>query len=68
MTSSLGVLFAIHGVNPGWISVDEYYEEDRPWVVPPLDEIDGAARILHPLFAKLSSCGVTRNHYHRLCT
>jgi NAD(P)-dependent dehydrogenase (short-subunit alcohol dehydrogenase family) len=61
-----GKPFSIHGSDPGWISVDEYYEEPRPWVVPPLDEIDGASRILYPLFKKLSSCRKTRRHYTTL--
>lgn len=55
--------FCIHGCDPGWISVDEYYKTSRPWIVPPLDEIDGAARILYPLFAKLRSCSKTRRHF-----
>jgi|UniRef100_A0A6C0BLY3 hypothetical protein len=45
--------FSINGVDPGWVSVDEYYENDRPYIVPPLDKIDGAARILYPVFANL---------------
>lgn len=55
--------FRIHGCDPGWISVDEYYKSNRPWIVPPLDEIDGAARILYPLFADLQSCSKTRRHF-----
>ncbi|MDK1286355.1 SDR family NAD(P)-dependent oxidoreductase [Pseudoalteromonas umbrosa] len=61
-----GKRFAVHGCDPGWFSVDEYYEDDRPWVVPPLDEIDGAARILFPLFAKLPGCSPTRRHFYQL--
>lgn len=52
-----------HGCDPGWISVDEYYEHDRPWVVPPLDEVDGASRILYPIFKNLVSSKKTRRHY-----
>ena len=63
LETDLGKKFCIHGTDPGWISVDEYYEETRPWIVPPLDEIDGAAGILYPLFAQLSSCRKTRRHY-----
>lgn len=59
-------LFRIHGVDPGWFSVDEYYETNRPWIVPPLDEIDGASRILYPLFANLQSCSITRRHFYKL--
>lgn len=32
---------SIYGCDPGWISVDEYYEEYRHWIVHPIDEIDG---------------------------
>jgi hypothetical protein len=56
-------------VRPGrrWISVDEYYEGSRPWQVPPLDEVDGAARILFPLMMGLRySCGKTRRHFLQL--
>ena len=66
LETDLGKKFCIHGTDPGWISVDEYYEETRPWIVPPLDEIDGASRILYPLFAQLSSCRKTRRHFMTL--
>ncbi|KAL7713137.1 Short-chain dehydrogenase [Entamoeba marina] len=49
LRTTSGKKIRIHGCDPGWISVDEYYEESRPWIVPPLDEVDGAARILYPL-------------------
>ena len=55
--------FAVHGCDPGWFSVDEYYESDRPWRVPPLDEVDAAARVLYPLWKELPSCGSTRRHF-----
>lgn len=61
-----GTPFSIHGCDPGWFSIDEYYEDHRPWIIPPLDEIDGAARILYPLFKNLRSCGFTRRHFHQL--
>lgn len=61
-----GLKFSIHSCDPGWISVDEYYEKSRPWAVPPLDEIDGAARILYPVFKKLGSCSKTRRHFNIL--
>ncbi|KAI8905352.1 hypothetical protein DFJ77DRAFT_551954 [Powellomyces hirtus] len=44
-----GNSFWIHGCDLGWISVDEYFEDNRPWKVPPLDEVDGAARVLYPV-------------------
>lgn len=59
-----GEQFSIHGCDPGWISVDEYFEEDRPWNVPPLDEVDGAARILFPIFNNIRfSESRTRRHF-----
>ena len=61
-----GAAFRVHGVDPGWISVDEYYEMDRPWLVPPLDEVDGAARVLFPLFCNMLSCWKTRRHFDQL--
>lgn len=53
----------VHGVDPGWISTDEYSESACPWVIPPLDDIDGAARILHPLWEDLYSEPKTRRHF-----
>lgn len=58
-----GEKIKIHGCDPGWISIDEYYEKNRPWIIPPLDEIDGASRILFPLFGSLKSCQKTRRHF-----
>jgi NAD(P)-dependent dehydrogenase (short-subunit alcohol dehydrogenase family) len=55
-----------HGCDPGWISVDEYYENDRPWVVPPIDEVDGAARVLFPIFKNVPGAKKTRRHYEFL--
>jgi NAD(P)-dependent dehydrogenase (short-subunit alcohol dehydrogenase family) len=55
--------YSIHGCDPGWISVDEYYAERCPWLVPPLTEVDGAARILFPLWRNLNSVAYTRRHY-----
>ena len=56
----------VHGCDPGWISIDEYYENDRPWIIPPLDEVDGAARVLFPLFMSLPSEQKTRRHFTEL--
>lgn len=62
-----GAQFSIHGCDPGWISVDEYYEDSRPWNVPPLDEVDGAARILFPIFNDIKfSESRTRRHFKQL--
>ncbi|KAI7870709.1 hypothetical protein K492DRAFT_170190 [Lichtheimia hyalospora FSU 10163] len=61
-----GKKFRIHGVNPGWISVDEYYKHNLPYYVAPLTELDAASRILHVLFLNLKSKSKTRNHYNIL--
>lgn len=57
---------AIHGVDPGWFSVDEYYEGKCPLTIPPIDEIDAAARVLYPFVRKLAfRCKPTRRHNHQ---
>ncbi|GAB1224312.1 hypothetical protein ENUP19_0188G0023 [Entamoeba nuttalli] len=61
-----GIPFSVHGCDPGWISVDEYYENDKPFNVAPLDEVDGASRVLYPLFKELRSKSKTRRHYTKL--
>ncbi|EDR21574.1 hypothetical protein EDI_284920 [Entamoeba dispar SAW760] len=61
-----GLPFSVHGCDPGWISVDEYYENDKPFEVAPLDEVDGASRVLYPLFKELRSESKTRRHYTNL--
>jgi NAD(P)-dependent dehydrogenase (short-subunit alcohol dehydrogenase family) len=63
MRTDSGLPFAIHGVDPGCFSVDEYSEGDRIWIVPPLDEIDAAARMLYPIFMKLDSSKKTRRNF-----
>lgn len=63
LVTETGKSFQIHGCDPGWISVDEYYEKGRPFIFPPLDEIDGAARVLYPLFKQLKSTRMTRRHF-----
>lgn len=53
-----------HGIDPGWISYDEYCRSSLPIIVPPLDEVDGAARILYPVMAHLQgSFKCTRRHF-----
>ena len=54
----------IHGVDPGWISIDEYLPTTKLYA--PLDEVDGAAKILYPLFMKLPTNIRTRRHYDQL--
>lgn len=44
---------SVHGVDPGWFSIDEYpltTRKTKHLLAPPIDDIDGAARVLHPLF------------------
>jgi NAD(P)-dependent dehydrogenase (short-subunit alcohol dehydrogenase family) len=60
-----GKKFSIHGCDPGWISIDEYELEGSPWISPPLDEVDGASRILYPLWTKRSSNMKTRRHFEK---
>ena len=64
--TTCGKQFYIHGCDPGWISVDEYYQTNSPWIVPPLDEIDGASRIVYPIFANSLSCSKTIRHYNHI--
>lgn len=66
-TVGSGNHFKFHLVDPGWISIDEYYESSKPWPVPPLDEIDGAARILYPLWNSFESQRKTRRHFTYMC-
>jgi len=62
-----GKRISVHGCDPGWISIDEYHKDHRPWIVPPLDEIDGAARVLYPVMANLTKGSMkTRRHYDQL--
>lgn len=61
-----GLRFQVHGCDPGWISQDEYWADKMPWPIAPLDERDGAARILFPIFAKKESCRQTRRHFYTL--
>lgn len=58
-----GKKFRVHGINPGWVSVDEYYKHNLPYHVAPLTELDAASRILYVLFLDLRSNPKTRNHY-----
>lgn len=65
VSEKTGEKFAIHGCDPGWISIDEYELDGSPWITPPLDEIDGAARILYPLWRERSSNPKTRRHFEK---
>jgi len=56
----------VHGCDPGWISIDEYYKDGSVWIVPPLDERDGAARILYPLMQSMKTNSNTRRHYFQI--
>lgn len=57
---------SINGCDPGWISLDEYEANTCPYVVPPLDERDGAARILHPVWINALSHRRTVRHFYKL--
>jgi NAD(P)-dependent dehydrogenase (short-subunit alcohol dehydrogenase family) len=58
-----GFPFSTHGVDPGLYSVDEYGEDGRELSIPPLDEVDAAARVLYPIFAKIDSTKKTRKNF-----
>lgn len=63
LRSHNGKKLRFHGICPSWISAEEYYENESPWIYPPQDEIDGAARVLYPVFKELSGQPKTRKHY-----
>jgi NAD(P)-dependent dehydrogenase (short-subunit alcohol dehydrogenase family) len=56
----------VHGIDPGWISTDEYHAGVSPWVISPIDEVDGAARVLQPVWEQLKSKQKTRRHFYNL--
>jgi len=59
----------IHGVNPGWFSIDEYTMETRQKhriYHPPIDEIDAASRIVYPIFCKKKSFHKTWSNYKKM--
>lgn len=60
--------FSIHGCDPGWISIDEYELNGSPWITAPLDEVDGAARVLFPLWKMRSTNYKTRRHFTEFST
>lgn len=56
----------VHGVDPGFISVDEYPASvrwERGLGVPPLDEFEGAARVIFPILMGFRSFGGTWKNY-----
>jgi NAD(P)-dependent dehydrogenase (short-subunit alcohol dehydrogenase family) len=54
-----------YGIDPGWISIDEYGKKSSPFGSPPLTEMDDACRILYPIFSyrKLNRCNYTMRHF-----
>ena len=59
------VPFSIHGVDPGWYSMDDFTEEDSPMPMAPLDEVDAAARVLFPIFRGLKNLPMTQRHFNQ---
>ena len=56
----------VHGVDPGWFSVDEYTKESRikkNLFFSVIDEIDAASRVVHPIFTEAQSFPGTWRHY-----
>lgn len=65
VSAKTGKKFSIHGVDPGWISVDEYEIDSCIWITPPIDERDGAERVLYPIWKNRSSRSRTRRHFEK---
>ena len=56
----------VHGVDPGWFSVDEYTIETRikkNLFFSVIDEIDAASRVVYPIFMEAPSFPGTWRHY-----
>ena len=56
----------VAGVDPGWFSLDEYTIESRHQrrlLMPPVDEIDAASRVVMPIFEDTPSMMTTFKHY-----
>ena len=56
----------VHGVDPGWFSIDEYsfhQRIDQNLLFPPIDEIDAAARVVYPIMVNAPSFPGTWRHY-----
>lgn len=58
-----GKSFSIQGVDPGWYSMEDFTEEDSPMPVPPIDEVDAAARVLYPVFRGFKNLPMTQRHF-----
>lgn len=56
-------LIRVLGVDPGWSSTEEYLEAGCSVLIPPMDEVDAAARVLQPVWEQLPSDGKTLRHY-----
>lgn len=60
----------IHGVDPGWFSLDEYplrVRQEKHLIFPPIDDIDAASRIVYPIIIDAPSFPGTWKHYIPLC-
>lgn len=56
----------VHGVDPGWFSVDEYTlqtRKEKNLFFSPIDEIDAASRVVYPIFTEAPSYPGTWRHY-----
>ncbi|CAH6419183.1 Hypothetical protein HVR_LOCUS380 [uncultured virus] len=56
----------VHGVDPGWFSVDEYplhVRQKKHLIFPPIDDIDAASRIVYPIIIEAPSFPGTWKHY-----
>lgn len=50
----------VYGIDPGWISLDEYCAEGLPMHPLPLTELDGAAKLTEPVLGRGHMPGGTR--------
>ena len=56
----------VHGVDPGWFSLDEYplhVRQQKHLIFPPIDDIDAASRIVYPIIINAPSYSGTWKHY-----
>lgn len=64
--NKLSEKISIHGVDPGFLSLDEYDKATRiekHLIFPPVDEIDASARVMYPILIQAPSFAGTWKHY-----
>lgn len=56
----------VHGVDPGWFSIDEYSlatRQEKHLLFPPIDDIDAASAVVYPIVMSAPSFPGTWKHY-----